>query len=385
MPDLDIPVFVNRSRIVKMATRSRRGASRPAAALPGSAHHAADGDSESPRRREVLERIANSQIFCAHAISKTLGRAFDDQEPLLDLLARASFYQQAVRVRVVADALATSDNWWLAGIRPGKALRAQEPRPVMRYILGQDVLSTVAPLAQVLVLRRFEGIGGAAPFSQAAASMREIRVEDTFVVDRFDYSSDGGLFELRLRSTTRSLFVCLDYDVFLADQTHRGAHFFDYDEARSPCWPKPKFDWDQFVSGLGPTRLLNARTTANAAFERSLRALMEHVARHRPAGPVARGLFRSPLVHITWGEDRAHYKFIEHMLLKARQGVVQPSHFERLCMVAATWGTDRVPLSALLGTWDYVEEGPYPQKPMKAARHHARLAYASQVAPMAAS
>lgn len=161
-------------------------------------------------------------------------------------------------------------------------------------------------------------------------------------VQRMGYSENGGEYclELSMESGTR---VLLDYDVCLADQTHRGARFDLFKTAWRLAGSFPaRINWHLWQDGPPVPQLASVRSTANVAFERSFAKLQAEIARLREMDSEASAPY------ISWAAHREHYKFIEHLVLKCRQGVVQPSHIERVSAAGFRYGNEADAIDVVL-------------------------------------
>lgn len=166
-------------------------------------------------------------------------------------------------------------------------------------------------------------------------------VVDMTTVGKCEYSSDGGRFETRMRSRAGE-WLRLSYDAFLADQTVRlDTDRLAYDPVLRVL--TPVVNWEAWLEGHGPNRRHTAQTTSNRDFNKRLGDLQRFVQEEREK----KGASYVP--HLTWKDSFYHYKFIEHVVLKRREGKFKFSHAERLMPVPATWGKDQVPLHDLLG------------------------------------
>jgi len=134
----------------------------------------------------------------------------------------------------------------------------------------------------------------------------------------------------------------LSYDAFLADQTVRlDTDRLDYDPALRVL--TPNVNWEEWLEGRGPERRHTALTTSNRDFNKRMgelqRFIYEARAMHGPAY----------VPHLSWKNEFSHYKFIEHMVLKRREGKLKFSHAERLMAIPATWGKNETPLHDIVG------------------------------------
>lgn len=103
-------------------------------------------------------------------------------------------------------------------------------------------------------------------------------------------------------------------------------------------------NWEAWLEGHGPNRRHTAQTTSNRDFNKRLRDLQRFVQEEREK-------FGSGHVpHLGWKDAFYHYKFIEHVVLKRREGKFKFSHAERLAVVPVTWGKDGTPLHDIIGT-----------------------------------
>jgi hypothetical protein len=155
------------------------------------------------------------------------------------------------------------------------------------------------------------------------------------------YSSDGGRFETCVRGKGGER-LRLSYDAFLADQTVRlDTDRLDYDPALRVL--TPNVNWEEWLEGRGPERRHTALTTSNRDFNKRMgelqRFIYEARAMHGPAY----------VPHLSWKNEFSHYKFIEHMVLKRREGKLKFSHAERLMAIPATWGKNETPLHDIVG------------------------------------
>lgn len=155
------------------------------------------------------------------------------------------------------------------------------------------------------------------------------------------YGADGGRFETNMRSTSGER-VRLSYDVFLADKTTRlRSEPLEYDPVLRVHMPP--VDWRVWVKRRARERRHTAKTTSNLYFNYRLRELKRYVVEQRELNGSAY------VPHLTWKDGNYHYKFIEHVLLKRRQGKFKFSHAERLLAVPVTWGQEHLLLCDLLG------------------------------------
>lgn len=224
--------------------------------------------------------------------------------PVYQIIERAAMFSQAVSVDV-ADG-AESTRFWLVG---------------------------VSETAQGNITLRLEE-----DQTQRARTL----VVDMASMEKCEYTSDGSRFAARMRGMAGE-WLRLSYDAFLADQTVR----LDTDRlAYNPILRvlTPAVNWEAWLEGHGPNRRHTAQTTSNRDFNKRLRDLQRFVQEEREK-------FGSGHVpHLGWKDAFYHYKFIEHVVLKRREGKFKFSHAERLAVVPVTWGKDGTPLHDIIGT-----------------------------------
>ena len=228
---------------------------------------------------------------------------------LMDICARAAFYEQALRVTVSLGA--AKEVWGLRGV-VGDTLSLSRPKEVNEQT-DSDCTVTLTSI----------GVGR--------------------------YNTDKGHFELPCRDVAgRS--ILLDYDYCLADRIHRFHHPMylpNYVESVLLCENDCKLvDWAAWEDGSArPERFVGPQSTANVTFEKNLVKLAESVAAVRRV----HGAACKP--NITWAAWGLNYKFIEHEVLRARQGDIPPSHVERLIALNVTWGMARLGLRDVLAQY----------------------------------
>lgn len=299
------------------------------------------------RMAEVMERAVHAHLFPLKAAN--IGGCSVGDASVEDFFARAWFYEQAVRVRI-AMPNGWSQAWWL--------LEA-----------GNDDKACTSCMAIVVGRRRDEAAW------DLKSGMHSLRLEGLSLVESKGYSESGGLMQLTL-ATAAGDRVQLDYDACLADQTHRGAIFMDIVNAwRAPVEPAPMISWRLWEAGPPVPKLASTLTTANAAFERSFQKLRLRLEQLRQDDPQAK------VPDISWSVEREHYKFIEHLVLKCRQGAVPPSHLERVSALDFTWGLGCEHISKLIEVELRMPTG---CKPFRAAATYEHRGSANQEFKMAA-
>lgn len=252
------------------------------------------------RCTEVLER-AESALRFAVMLQRVHGDRSNNAvlASLDELLRRAVFYDQAVRVQLTPFGATATQTWWLHGTTKQPASRSTPTELVLRRSAtpaSTTVQMQTAPIDKVISL---------------------------------GYSTDGSLYQLKLIGTD-GCDISLDYDALLADQTHAGQRRPRSFECRT------RIDWQGWLDNeTRPKKLLSIETTANATFELNLGKLKAWLERNWKVGQPTRWQDHQ----IDYSKSGYHYKFIEHMVLKKRQGKMQASHAERLAALNFTWGS----------------------------------------------
>lgn len=160
-------------------------------------------------------------------------------------------------------------------------------------------------------------------------------------IRRSGYSPDGGRYETSMQSPA-GLAIRLSYDAYLADQTAN----LDTDRLGDEVALRiltPQVNWEEWLEGRGPERRHNAKTTSNRTFNDKVGKLLKFVFEERSFNGAAY------VPHISWANEFVHYKFIEHVVLKRREGKLKFSHAERLMAVPVTWGKDETALHDIVG------------------------------------
>lgn len=288
----------------------------------------------SRRCRDVMVRVVNAIAYPVAVTRLAPGSRQDEAAAcLIDIVRRAAFYQQALRVSITNELdPCCAGVWWLY---------ATQATPV-----DQPSLS--------LTLRR--------TLANSHLTYEEIQTPPMERAVSRGYANDGTLYTLTFQCSDGTRLQ-LDYDALLADQTHVGACPLAYQEGRYAGGIKARraINWAGWLSGEDrPAKLLGPLTTANAYFESNLYALrtwFEH------ESPVVNGRHTRQL---DWSICGRHYKFVEHMILKARQGNIQTSHAERLIGLDFTWGSEHLPAREVLASTPYFRN---PRgKPLRSAR-----------------
>lgn len=195
-----------------------------------------------------------------------------------------------------------------------------------------------------LVAMSHEGEDGLYLRIEQEQTLRQTTIRvDMQTIGSCGYSSDGGRFETTVQGIAGER-LRLSYDAFLADQTVRlDADRLEYDLALRVL--TPSVNWDEWLEGRGPERRHTALTTSNRDFNKRMadlqRFIYEARAKHGP----------DYVPHLSWKNEFEHYKFIEHMVLKRREGKLKFSHAERLMAVPATWGKNVTPLHEIIGRY----------------------------------
>lgn len=224
------------------------------------------------------------------------------------ICARAAFYEQALRVNLEGS-IALRGTWWLTGA-DRDCITVQRPPPD-------------------------------APARGARDEVLRLTVLD---VGTGQYQPQRGTYELPV-CVGSGLSAVLDYSFCLADQTHRRRHPLDFEdfEASIAAGTGAVVDWLTWPGGhRGAARLVGPNSTANLAFETNFERLDREVqawrAEHRS----------NRVANISYADWGYHYKFLEHVVLRARARDIPPSHVERLLALDCTWGKQATPLRVLL-------------------------------------
>lgn len=146
----------------------------------------------------------------------------------------------------------------------------------------------------------------------------------------------GALF-----TDTEGRQIVISYDAVLADQSSclaiTSTSFKRVGSCAYQLTPQPWVLQDLLE---GRARRLTHLTTANKRFYDNLNVLVDWTDQAKGAG--------TP--HVVWNSERnSLFKFLEHMVRKMEQGLMNFSHTEQLRQVDATWGRDLRALSDMFG------------------------------------
>lgn len=262
--------------------------------------------SPSPERT-LVSRAVHSAVY-----QLTMGRDIHtSHSDLSDLCALATYFEQAVRASI---RVGTHDDiWWL------------------KSILGSEI---------TLV----KGV-----------HLKDIRTKKLQLKDICPKpgSPRDGTVGLQLRvfdADGQTLQMTLDYDWCLADHTHRVAHPRFYTD---PHWSlatknRTMVHWETWLktSRRPSERLPSPTNTANTAFfknyDRLVAVLREFSAAYGTES----------ILNITWGRHYEVYKFIEHVVLRIKQGNFPPHHAIWLARLNFTWGQEWKSIQTLLQKHD---------------------------------
>lgn len=237
---------------------------------------------------------------------QALGYASSEERATREVLMRAAFFSQVARADLNGVHVG-----WVTGVK-------LEGR---RYVLSCST-----------------EVGGQR-FSRTVATGRLVSVA---------YSKAGERYEATYQDEQGDILV-LGYDALLADQSS----CLDTNQLDGPAEclivASGAVHWNEWMAGHGPQRRHSPATTANRHFEQSFAALKGWVSDQQRL----LGDGRRP--HITWSQEREQYKFLEHIVLKRRNGTLAFSHAERLLSIDATWGSDHLQVAEMVGInilWD---------------------------------
>ena len=270
-----------------------------------------------PRAR-MAERAINALQFPVD-----VSRVVSSHPTIAELCHRAAFYEQAVRVTIQSGS--GSSTWWLQSA-DSKRLTVQHRHP-----------------------------------STSAAATLTIEYDSC---SQATYEPSKATFECQVLLRNR---VCatIDYDFYLADQTHRHNHPLDFNDFAQSTAQKHQscVNWNLWIDKPGNARrVVGPQSTSSISFERNLHAL-------RTALEVTDAITNGQsLAHLTYTNSGLLYKFLEHAVLRARSGDIPPSQVERLCALKFVWGTlQRTPAQLLLQPPGDCYKGSHNTRPTKGA------------------
>lgn len=258
------------------------------------------------------ERTIVSRAVHARTYQLRMGRDIrTSHNELVDLCAMATYFEQAVRASIRMGS--HDDIWWL------------------KSILGSEI--TIGK--------------GVRPKD---AQTRKLHLKD--LQPKPTAPMDGTIgYQLRVQEESgQTMEMTLDYDWCLADRTHRFAHPRDYNDPHLSLAAKTTriVNWESWLqTSKRPTdRLPSPNSTANAAFFKGHDKLLAAIREFTDANG------SDATLNITWGRHYEVYKFIEHVVLRIKQGNFPPHHAIWLARLNFTWGQEWKSIQTLLQKHD---------------------------------